>query len=110
MVYGGSISCVVNILMNGGNVLLDVLDENGEMLVGMVERIYGIDGDMVKFLNIYFEFYRCEMNYFGDLKCFWDNFEKNNNNFGEKSMNNESRNDDGCDFFLIENGIYYCGD
>lgn len=109
-VYGGSTSCVANILMNGGNALLDAPDENGETPVGMAERIYGIDGDMVKFLNIYLELHRRETNHSGDSKCFWDNLEKNNNNSGEKSTNNESRNDDGCDSSSTENGIHYRGD
>ncbi|XP_068724775.1 trichohyalin-like [Montipora capricornis] len=109
-VYGGSTSCVANILMNGGNALLDAPDEKGETPVGMAERIYGIDGDMVKFLNIYLELHRRETNQSGDSKCFWDNLEKHNDNSGKKSTNNERRNDDGCDSSSTENGIHYRGD
>lgn len=75
VVFGGSISCVVNIFMNEGNVLLEVFDNIGEILVKMVIKLYGEDGDIVKFLNVYFEFYWCDVKYFGFFNYYWDNFE-----------------------------------
>lgn len=40
VVFGGSKSCVVNIFMNGGNVLLEVLDNMGEILINGGEIIW----------------------------------------------------------------------
>lgn len=96
-VSGGSTSCVANILMNGGNALLEAPDEKGETPVDLAERLYGgKDGNMVNFLNTYLELHRRETNNYGDSKRYWDNLEKNSNNSDENSTKNESKSDDGC--------------
>lgn len=59
----------------------------------MVIKLYGEDGDIVKFLNVYFEFYWCDVKYFGFFNYYWDNFEWNNINIldvvsGDNDFNN----------------------
>lgn len=105
-VSGGNTSCVANILMNGGNALLEAPDEEGETPVDLAERLYGgKDGDMVNFLNIYLELHRRETNNYGDSKLYWDNLEYNNNNSDENSTKSESKGDDGCISPPVENVI-----
>lgn len=94
VVFGGSKSCVVNIFMNGGNVLLEVLDNMGEILIKMVEKLYGDLGEFVNFLNVYFEFYWCDVKCFGLFNSFWDNFEWNNDSLGGISVDDKFDNSD----------------
>lgn len=76
-VSGGSTSCVANVLMNGGNVLLEAADNTGETPVKMAQKLYGEEGSMVKFLNVYLELHRREANHSGLANRYWDNLEEN---------------------------------
>lgn len=93
-VSGGSTSCVANILMNGGNALLEAPDNTGETPVRMAEKLYGESGDMVKFLNVYLELHRRDTNHSRSSNRYWDNLEENNNNSVVISVDNEGSNDD----------------
>jgi len=93
-VSGGSTSCVANILMNGGNALLEAPDNTGETPVKMAKKLYGEDGDMVKFLNVYLELHRREIKHSGFSNRYWDNLEKNNNSSDVISVDNEDNNGD----------------
>lgn len=93
-VSGGSTSCVANILMNGGNALLEAPDNAGETPVKMAKNLYGEEGDMVNFLNVYLELHRRETNNSDSSNCYWDNLEKNNHNSDVISGDNESNTDD----------------
>ena len=76
-VSGGSTSCVANVLMNGGNALLEAADNTGETPVKMAQKLYGEEGSMVKFLNVYLELHRREANHSGLANRYWDNLEEN---------------------------------
>lgn len=76
-VSGGSTSCVANVLMNGGNALLEAADNTGETPVKMAEKLYGEGGSVVKFLNVYLELHRREANHSGFANRYWDNLEEN---------------------------------
>ena len=76
-VSGGSTSCVANVLMNGGNALLEAADNTGETPVKMAEKLYGEEGSVVKFLNVYLELHRREANHSGFANRYWDNLEEN---------------------------------
>lgn len=76
-VSGGSTSCVANVLMNGGNALLEAADNAGETPVKMAQKLYGEEGSMVKFLNVYLELHRREANHSGFANRYWDNLEEN---------------------------------
>ena len=76
-VSGGSTSCVANVLMNGGNALLEAADNAGETPVKMAQKLYGEEGSMVKFLNVYLELHRREANHSGFVNRYWDNLEEN---------------------------------
>lgn len=76
-VSGGSTSCVANVLMNGGNALLEAADNEGETPVKMAQKLYGEEGSMVKFLNVYLELHRREANDSGFANRYWDNLEEN---------------------------------
>lgn len=93
-VSGGSTSCVANILMNGGNALLDAPDNTGETPVKMAKKLYGEAGDMVKFLNVYLELHRRETKQSGFSNRYWDNLEKNNNSSDAISLDNEEYKED----------------
>lgn len=92
-VSGGSTSCVANILMNGGNALLEAPDNAGETPVKMAEKLYGDAGDIVKFLNVYLELHRRETKNSASSNRFWDNAERDNNNSDGFSADNDSNND-----------------
>ena len=91
-VSGGSTSCVANILMNGGNALLEAPDNTGETPVRMAEKMYGESGDMVKFLNVYLELHRRDTNHSRSSNRYWDNLEENNNNSVDNEGNNDNEN------------------
>ena len=76
-VSGGSTSCVANVLMNGGNALLEAADNAGETPVKMAQKLYGEEGSMVKFLNVYLELHRREANHSAFANRYWDNLEEN---------------------------------
>lgn len=76
-VSGGSTSCVANVLMNGGNALLEAADNTGETPVRMAQKLYGEEGSMVKFLNVYLELHRREANHSAFANRYWDNLEEN---------------------------------
>ena len=76
-VSGGSTSCVANVLMNGGNALLEAADNTGETPVKMAQKLYGEEGSVVKFLNVYLELHRREANHSGFANRYWDNLEDN---------------------------------
>lgn len=76
-VSGGSTSCVANVLMNGGNALLEAADNEGETPVKMAQKLYGEEGSMVKFLNVYLELHRREANHSDFANRYWDNLEEN---------------------------------
>ena len=76
-VSGGSTSCVANVLMNGGNALLEAADNTGETPVKMAQKLYGEEGSMIKFLNVYLELHRREANHSGLANRYWDNLEEN---------------------------------
>ena len=76
-VSGGSTSCVANVLMNGGNALLEAADNTGETPVKMAQNLYGEEGSMVKFLNVYLELHRREANNSAFANRYWDNLEEN---------------------------------
>ena len=76
-VSGGSTSCVANVLMNGGNALLEGADNAGETPVKMAQKLYGEEGSMVKFLNVYLELHRREANHSDLANRYWDNLEEN---------------------------------
>lgn len=76
-VSGGSTSCVANVLMNGGNALLEAADNTGETPVKMAQKLYGEEGSMVKFLNVYLELHRREANNSAFANRYWDNLEEN---------------------------------
>ena len=76
-VSGGSTSCVANVLMNGGNALLEAADNTGETPVKMAQKLYGEEGSMIKFLNVYLELHRREANHSGFANRYWDNLEEN---------------------------------
>ena len=76
-VSGGSTSCVANVLMNGGNALLEAADNTGETPVKMAQKLYGEEGSVVKFLNVYLELHRREANHSGFANRYWDNLEEN---------------------------------
>ena len=76
-VSGGSTSCVANVLMNGGNALLEAADNAGETPVKMAQKLYDEEGSMVKFLNVYLELHRREANHSGFANRYWDNLEEN---------------------------------
>lgn len=78
-VSGGSTSCVANVLMNGGNALLEAADNAGETPVKMAQKLYGEEGSMVKFLNVYLELHRREANHSDFANRYWDNLEENTN-------------------------------
>ena len=98
-VSGGSTSCVANILMNGGNALLEAPDNTGETPIKMAKKLYGEAGDIVKFLNVYLELHRRETKNSG----YWDNLERNNNISDVVSADNDSNKDDESRFQLDEN-------
>lgn len=91
-VSGGSTSCVANILMNGGNALLEAPDNTGETPVKMAKKLYGEAGDIVKFLNVYLELHRRETKNSGSSNRYWDNLERNNNISDAVSADNDSNN------------------
>ena len=76
-VSGGSTSCVANVLMNGGNALLEAADNTGETPVKMAQKLYGEEGSMIKFLNVYLELHRREANNSAFANRYWDNLEEN---------------------------------
>ena len=75
-ISGGSTSCVANILMNGGSVLLETPDNAGETPVQMALKLHGIEGEIVNFLNIYLELHQREKK----NSSYWDDLEQNNIN------------------------------
>lgn len=94
-VSGGSTSCVANILMNEGNALLEAPDNTGETPVKMAIKLYGEDGDIVKFLNVYLELHRRDAKHSGFSNHYWDNLERNNINISDAvSGDNDSNNGD----------------
>ncbi|KAL9975916.1 hypothetical protein ACROYT_G013135 [Oculina patagonica] len=102
-VSGGSTSCVANILMNGGNALLEAPDNTGETPVKMAIKLYGEAGDIVKFLNVYLELHRRETKNSGSSNRYWDDLERNNNNSDAVSADNDSNNGDESRFQPDEN-------
>lgn len=76
-VSGGSTSCVANVLMNGGNALLEAADSAGKTPVKMAQELYGEEGNMVKFLNVYLELHRREASHSGFSNRYWDNLQEN---------------------------------
>lgn len=109
-VSGGSTSCVANILMNGGNALLEAPDNTEETPVRMAKKLYGEAGDMVKFLNVYLELHQRETKHSHSPNGYWDNLEKNNNNSDVISADNRSNNDDENHSQSDENLITELGD
>lgn len=94
-VSGGSTSCVANILMNEGNALLEAPDNPGETPVKMAIKLYGEDGDIVKFLNVYLELHRRDAKHSGFSNHYWDNLERNNINISDTvNADNDSNNGD----------------
>ena len=93
-VSGGSTSCVANILMNGGNALLEAPDNTCETPVKMAKKLYGDAGDIVKFLNVYLELHRRETRNSSTSNRYWDNLERNNNSSDVVSGDNDSNNGD----------------
>ena len=94
-VSGGSTSCVANILMNEGNGLLEAPDNTGETPVKMAIKLYGEDGDIVKFLNVYLELHRRDAKHSSFSNHYWDNLERNNINISDAvSADNDSNNGD----------------
>lgn len=91
-VSGGSTSCVANILMNGGNALLEAPDNTDETPVKMAKKLYGEAGDIAKFLNVYLELHQRETETFGFSNRYWDNLESNNNISDAVSADNDSDN------------------
>lgn len=94
-VSGGSTSCVANVLMNEGNALLEAPDNTGETPVKMAIKLYGEEGDIVKFLNVYLELHRRDAKHSGFSDRYWDNLERNNINISDVvSVDNDSNNGD----------------
>ena len=58
-IFGGTISCMTNVLVNGGSSLLETPDMTGESPIQLARRLYG-DGKILQLLNMYLELHRRE--------------------------------------------------